>query len=291
MSSIQNISMRDYQAAPGVNKSLLDQFARCPALAKRHLDGTRREQSEAMQFGSLVDASVFSPLLSGPAWIVQPETYKNDDGEILKWNGNAKHCREWVRLASEDGLPVIKRQMNDEIHAASNAVLNHPHAALLLSEGHAQASLFATCPRTGLPLKGRPDWLGNGQIVDLKTTADASPDAIARQIATYRYHVQAAFYLDLAKLCGVDCSEFYFIFVERGAKPLVNVRRLNDRAIELGRYLYRRDLEGFAKCQASGIWPDYSGAEAIQEIDVPAWAHCNAMDGMELVGAQEIIDG
>ena len=62
--------------------------------------------------------------------------------------------------------------------------------------------------------RARPDALDpNGLIVDLKTSQDASPDAFARTAATFKYHLQAAWYIDGLHAAGVTPEQTAFAFV------------------------------------------------------------------------------
>jgi hypothetical protein len=108
--------------------------------------------------------------------------------------------------------------------------------------------------------------------VDLKTTAEggAEPGQFAKSVHQYRYHVQAAFYLDGLAANGVEATDFAFIAVEKSRPNLVGAYWASKTMIDRGRMAYKRDLHTYKRCLDSGQWPGYSAA--IEILDLPAWA-------------------
>lgn len=269
----------EYFAAPGVSKSALDDFARCPAYFKARQDGLiPRTSTPAMEFGTLLHNLV---LLGRADYHTKPDgmTFASKEGKAWK--------------AEHSDLPIVSAETAAELQGMASAILRHPHAAPLFGKGRAEVALFGTHRETGLPIKGRADWIGalpggKNFLVDIKTTADASNAGFARSIANYRYHVQAAMYCELANQNGLQVDDFYFIAIEKGDVPLINVRLLAQAAIELGKVTLDAQLRELKACQESGIWPDYSGASvAAQLIDLPPWSYTDTT-GCELTGAEEI---
>jgi hypothetical protein len=161
------------------------------------------------------------------------------------------------------------------------AVRKHPLAGrIFLFEGKPEVSLYADDPDTGVRLRGRADWLTNGRmidigdrlvIVDFKTAMTARPEDFARSVANYSYHLQAAWYIELAKGLKLDTSPvFLFVVVEKQPPHLVSVIELDSEAIAQGRRLRRKAIDTYRDCMASGKWPGYS--DEIVPIALPLWA-------------------
>ena len=276
---IKDMPAEDYFAAPGVSKSSLDDFAKCPAYYNARKTGLiHRTTTPAMEFGTLLHSLV---LLGRADFHVKPDdmTFASKDGKA------------W-RDAHAD-KPILKSETASKLQAMASAILRHPHAAPLFGKGHSEVSMFGTHKETGLAIKGRADWVGEmphgkHRIVDIKTCEDASNSGFAKSIASYRYHVQAAMYLELANQNGLQCDDFYFIAIEKGEVPLINVRLLKSDAVELGKVTLDAQLRELKACMESGVWPDYSGASAVpQLIDLPQWSYTDN-SGCELIGAEEI---
>lgn len=164
------------------------------------------------------------------------------------------------------------------LHAMRDAVMSHPAARALLTKvpGKAEQSVYWVDPLTGELCRCRPDfWRDDDIIVDVKTTTDASPEAFARSIYDWRYHVQDPLYRDgIEAATGRQVKGFVFVAVETKAPHAVAVYVLEPEAVELGRAEYQRDLLKFAECRRSGVWPGYG--DTIQKIGLPAWAYTRA---------------
>lgn len=264
----------EYFAHKAVSKSSLDDFARCPAYYHAaHIARTvKRETTPAMQFGTLLHGLV----LEGRA-----DFHTKPDGMTFA----SKDGKAWKEAHSDK--PILSADTAAELQAMSSAILRHPHAAPLFGKGQAEVAMFGTHKESGLAIKGRADWVGvapfgKHRLVDIKTTADASNAAFARSIAAYRYHVQAAMYCELAKQNGYQVDDFYFIAIEKGDVPLINVRLLSQAAIELGKVTLDAQLRELKACMESDFWPDYSGADAAPGvIDLPVWSYSDTT-GCEL---------
>jgi exodeoxyribonuclease VIII len=107
--------------------------------------------------------------------------------------------------------------------------------------------------------------------VDLKTTVNAHPEAFARDAFKYRYHCQAAFYSDAKQIVEnlPQTPRFCFIVVEKEFPYAVAVYWLDDQSIDLGRRVYRKDLETYAWCREIDSWPGY---DEIRTLRLPRYA-------------------
>lgn len=256
MKIIPDLPAADYHAHPAVSKSVLDKIARSPLHARAYLDGARDEPTAAMQFGTALHTAVLEP--------------QRFTSEYAVWDGerrtNAGKAAYEALLAT--GATIISAADRDAISTMAMAIRQHPVAGdLLAAEGAAESSVFWEHPATGLECKCRPDWWlqDRGILVDLKTTDDASPQAFARSVANYRYHVQAAHYMS-----GTQAKRFILIAVEKKAPYAVAVYELDADALAVGDALRQRDLQAYSSCKDFGIWPGYP--EEIVPLALPKWA-------------------
>lgn len=289
---IYNEPFQTYLERTAVSKSLLDVFSKCPADAYAMQNGAAgKKQSKAMLTGKLVEemvqsVSVFAPQMLDSVIAVHPEKYTNAENEVKDWNWNANYCKDWKKEVPE-GKTVMSKKERDNILRLGDMIRGNKLVQELVSNGRPQVTLTAT-HATKLAIKGRPDWWQSEYIVDLKTTFDASPDALSRTIADRRYHVQAAMYMLLSELNGHKPHTFFFIVAQTGDTPKLNVRYLKSTAIDAGRLILETELDQYNQCVKSGYWPDYIGnatdLHSIQEIDIPSWAYGN----IELEGAIEV---
>ncbi len=175
--------------------------------------------------------------------------------------------------ASSAGKTVITADDAVQVMAMGRAVLRHPAAAMLLGlAGKAETTHMWTDASTGLECKCRPDWLtDDGSIVvDLKTTRDASPRGFRQSIASFRYWVQAGWYMHgVQAATGKRPDQFIFICVESTAPYACAVYAADAEMIERGYEQAMKDLGKLATCRAADSWPSYS--DQIETISLPAW--------------------
>lgn len=174
----------------------------------------------------------------------------------------AQEARDAAYDAGKVPLLPKERAAAERMAAAVKA---HPLAGRLFTRGRPEVSLFWTDEATGVPMRGRLDWLRDPQpgrpltAVDLKTR-DGSVHAsvLPKVIDDLRYFVQDANYADGLLACGLVPPEgvaFMFVFVEVKPPHAVNVVDLTDHDINLGRAMMRRAAEIYRDCTASGLWP------------------------------------
>ncbi len=266
MNGIRTISFDEYVKSDGVNQSKLKWMARSPAHFK-HALSVKEPPTKEQKIGHIFHTAVLEPHLLEKSYYLRPDTYPGPT-KALKWSGNSNFCKDW--LADHSDREVITCDQQEMILSMRASVMEHPSARRALEAGKTEYSLFAKDPETGIGLKCRPDRLSGNTIPDLKSTIDASPEGFAKQVAKHGYDVQAAFYLDMANLCGLDKKYFIFIAVEKEEPYAVGVYQLDEASIECGRSKYRRWLNTAAMCYDTGEWPAYDSA--IQVLTLPQWS-------------------
>ena len=187
-----------------------------------------------------------------------------------------KAAKEARDEAYEDGhIPVLTHEY-EQVRGMADALGSHPVAAQLFDNGKPEVSLFWRDDRSGVECRARLDWLtenilGEPCIVDYKTCASASPQTIARSIASYGYHQQASWYLDGAETTGVaEDPGFLFVFQEKTPPYPVSVIALDREAMRVGHARNRRARSVFAQCMATGEWPGH--ADEVVGVSLPVWA-------------------
>lgn len=255
MKIFTDMTNAQYHAHPAVSKSLLDKIARSPLHARAYLDGTREEPTASMNFGTALHTAV-----------LEPERYA---GEYAVFEGDRRTTagKKAYEELMQKGATIISAADHGAISAMVASIQQHQTAGAMIECGHAETSVFWEDPVTGIECKCRPDYWRReyGVVVDLKTTDDASPEAFARSVASYRYHVQAAHYME-----GTRATRFVFVAVEKKPPYAVAVYELDADSLKAGRILRERDIASIASCREFNVWPGYS--EHIQTLSLPRWA-------------------
>lgn len=255
---IYSVPAERYHAANGCSKTMLDFLAnQTPAHLAAYLFGLTKEETPAMRFGTIVHRAM-----------LEPDTYK--EGFYVKPEGmrfTTKEGQGWQSEHSE--RPIITEAESEQIDAMVSSVHCHPFAKRLLAGGTPEQSIFVE-DNNGTLRKSRLDALTKGNVIpDLKTTESAALDQFERNVSRYRYHVQAAYYIDNCKLAGIDKQAFFFICVEKTPPYLTRCLSLNADVIEYGRNLYQRDIQIYRNCLESGKWPGWS--DSYDEVALPPW--------------------
>lgn len=174
--------------------------------------------------------------------------------------------------ARQKGLIPVSVDEWRAAEAMANAVNNHPAAGELFADGQPELAVYRRDAATGVRLRGRLDWLRNdGVIVDYKTSVSAEPGEVERLFHRFRYHMQAAWYLDLVAGLGIaEAPRFVFVVQEKTPPFLVTVVEYDQSAIAAGRALNRQAISLYADLAAAQEWPPY--ASTAVTISLPRWA-------------------
>jgi hypothetical protein len=261
---IYSVPAERYHAANGCSKTMLDFLAnQTPAHLAAYMYGLTKEETPAMRFGAIVHRALLEPDTYTAAFHVKPEGLRFTTKDGMAWQEQHKQ------------LPIISQTESDQIDAMVSAVHCHPFAKKLLAGGTPEQSIFVE-DDSGTLRKSRLDALTKGNVIpDLKTTESAALDQFERNVSRYRYHVQAAYYIDNCKLAGIEKENFFFICVEKTPPYLVRCLLMNADVINYGRRLYQRDIQIYRNCLESGKWPGWS--ESYDEVALPPWELKQAM--------------
>jgi exodeoxyribonuclease VIII len=145
-------------------------------------------------------------------------------------------------------------------------------ASAALSGGSAEETLVWCDAVTGLLCKSRMDYYREdlGVVFDVKTTEDARPHAVERDVQKWGYHLSAAHYLNGCQARGLPGDNFAWIFIEKKPPYAIGLYFASPDLLLRGKMDMRGYLDSYAECLASDVWPAYS--PDFQTIDQPAWA-------------------
>lgn len=200
-------------------------------------------------------------------------------GDMLAANGAAstKAAKEWAEEQRAEGRTPLKAEEVDQIWAMAEAVtLRLMEYGITLDPAHSEK--VAVAEIGGVWCRAMVD---NAEadpripLYDLKTTEDASAEAVMASVTRYGYDIQAAHYLDTWKAATGEDRKFRFIFVEKSAPHEVAVvelyRKPGDEA-DWFDHAFANAAEArriWGQCVASGHWPGYPRKVAI--LGAPAW--------------------
>jgi len=258
-------SFEEYRAAPGISKSSLDLIHRSPAHYKQEMDNPT-PPTPAMQFGSMFHCLVLTPDQFGDTYATMPRMDR-------RTTAGKEEYAAW--LAENEGKEPITDDWMAQAIGMRDAIMAHPIAANIFHSGHPEQSIYwrqESSSHGPVVCKSRFDWISDkGYVVDLKTCADAREDEFSRAVWRFRYHVQAAYYLDAFQSeFGREAEGYLMIACEKDPPYGLRVYQADDTLVQQGRGEYHVDLNTYAECLESDNWPGYE--QCITGLLLPRWA-------------------
>ena len=156
------------------------------------------------------------------------------------------------QTAATEGKELILQNEAAKIFAMQDSVLGRNCAGQLITEpGDVQTSIV--WEENGILCKGRTDKIiiKDKMLIDLKTTADASPETFAKTVGKYGYHVQLAHYASGLRANGIHIEHCIILAVENeppyGAIPY----RLTEQTLSIGEERRRKLFEVLKTAEAT----------------------------------------
>jgi exodeoxyribonuclease VIII len=248
---ILDLTDKEYFKSVGLNASALKEFDKSPAHYDAYVNRTIRKPSDAFRIGSQAHASI----LENKELNIMPECDRRTKA--------GKEAFKEFQESLEDKQDYVTAAELESIKTMKSNVLAHPAAAVINNPEWAERCIFVTCPQTGLELKAKYDCLPDqGNIIyDLKTCQDASPDSFKWDIKKFRYYIQAAHYLYVAELEGLNKDHFVFICVEKQEPFGVSAITLDPETLHFARKKYFYLLNKFTECRENNNFKECYSSE------------------------------
>jgi hypothetical protein len=256
----------------------LIEFFRCP---QRWIRGYRPPDTDAKAWGSMVDCMLLTPEKWDESFVVCPGTYRSKDGEDKPWRNDKriKEVADW--MAANESKAQIKADTLEAVTMAVARIKEEDEICDLLTNSERQVwvagKFHHTATGVTVPVKALIDlapskdhWVFGNCLADFKTTRAGHPDQWKRWVFDRKYHVQAAFYLDLYNAATKENRDTWLHVIQESFQPFEPGRRiLSERFIQSGRGLYLAMLDTYCRCLKEGIWPGYdSGNGALKNWTV-----------------------
>jgi len=231
------------------------------------------EPTPAQRLGTAIHSAILEPADFRQIMIVKPIFSGYTKKGELTTSENCTEVQEKSQAwhLEHHGKMILKQEELDTIDGILRAISAHKQAARLMSEGHAEESLFWKDPESGIELKTRPDFVREGHIVvDVKSCLDASYYAFQKEIVSRGIHIQAAMQLDgCSAVHGGHFDTHITIAVEKEEPFALQCFQMDEHAIQEGRQLYYAALKTLAQCEKSKVFPAYP---ELTPVSLPSWA-------------------
>lgn len=256
-----------YHSNPALSQSRLKEILKCPALYKynvEHAEEQSEEETKTLLLGSLFHAMV-----------LEPETidklYK-----IKQFKGTTKEGKAERLAAIEAGITLVSEDLWQQAAGMANSVTSSKRWQLIQKAETCDKELSVYWEQHDIAFKARLDCVAyirdyGHVILDLKSTQDASPEAITKSIFKYGYHMQAAWYkYAYERESNQRVTDFIFMFVEKKPPYIMTMASVDEAVIAKGLDQIHNAVELYKTCIANNNWPSY--AEGIINIELPKWA-------------------
>ncbi len=228
------MSHKDYLADPALDKTKLALFEK----SGRHMLEPIKE-SHAMRFGTAWHWLVLEPKEFAKRVRAKASGYS-------EWKGNDLYFKT-------DDIQTIK--------AMKKALWQKKTARRILKNAHVKELSGFWELWTGQMAKIKVDIITDFDgplIVDLKKTRDASLKAFYWDAKKYKYHWQAAFYLEgVSKITGVEHDRFVFMCTEHTAPYETAFYQVPDDMLEQAWHEIQPLIEKYAECSEQEHWEGY----------------------------------
>lgn len=257
---IHDLDFEAYREIPAINASGLKLIERSPAHYQAAI-AAPDVPTPAQMLGTVTHLLLLQPEREKEVRVI-PDCDRRTKAGKEAWAAFQEEAAASAKILVSSAIWEAAQRMRD-------AALAHPIVSALISDGAPEVTLLAEMDEVAV--KGRLDWVpaAHDVIVDLKTAANADEEEFARAIGRYAYHLQAAFYTDLAEICGLRKRVFIFVVVENEPPHGVCLYTLDEAALHAGRVRYQRALATYKECLATGQWPGYP--QQIRTINLPKW--------------------
>lgn len=270
---IEGLPNTEYHRCPALSRSGIKDILKSPAHfnAKRNPDPSippaRVENEEAMDYGSLVHTLVLEPERASDH-VVGPDVA-------------TRAAKAWKEALL--GLPEGKQLVHPiDWHRAqlqAQVIRGNPHYAEHAARAQRWSELsffwrdhvtdvWLMCRTDSLALVGLDDEV---EIVDLKTTKDASPWSFAKACVDFAYDLQCAMYsAGVAIATGLRVTSFLIIASESSYPFVTEAYTLDAAWVGAAEHDARKGIDRYAQCKRVDQWPTYTDG-SVQLLKPPAW--------------------
>lgn len=258
---IKDMPASEYHAIKALSASGAKLLLRSPAHYLESMTNPR-EPSAAMKLGTLTHTLFFEPEKFEQEFAISPRF-------DMRTTIGKKAAQEFQD--DNQGKTILDEAQYSRAKAIASAAQENPVVKEYFEEsGDAEVTML--WDQHKVPCKARVDFLCGDVMLDLKTCQDASPEGFARQIATYKYHLQAAHYADgFLAVSGIELKKFVFIAVESEAPHAVGIYELDAKSLLAGKRAMREAADAYILA-TDKPQKRYYYTRGVQTISIPQWA-------------------
>ena len=225
-------------------------------------------------FGSAFHTSILEPDELEKRYVPKPEgmSFATTAGKLWR----VQQTKEIIPEADWDAV----RGMRDAVyaHPLAGAIMRRPALKEVSVVWQEQTPYGTSIGSLPIWCKGRPDFIAEDVLVDLKSTLDARPHAFNRQCDSLGYWLKMAHYQNGIEAAGHNRPREIFLIAAEKTKPhAVNVFIIPTETLNAARCYRDAALYKYRECRDSGVWPAYD--ESVYPITLSPWRISKIYEG------------
>lgn len=254
-----HLSVADYNAIPAWRWSHIKLMNQSPR-AVWHAENTPS-----------TDDARYAKLRAIHALVLEPDNFA---AQFSVFDGTRRGKAYDEHVVAHPGTTVLTVAEYDDAHLTASSVRSNPIVRELMADGAPEVSMTWTDDATGLPCKGRADWIGSAGILDLKTCGTVNERGVASLVARNLWHAQLANYVSGYAANGGKRPACFIIAAEgRGCRDVAVYqldRGIPDGALHVGDGIRAGLMARLAECVRLNHWPGRH--ESIVPLALPTYA-------------------
>lgn len=273
--TLVNDSFDTYKAVDAVNASFLKKVKTSPLSA---LKTEISAPSKALQFGSLYHKYILERDDFFNDYLIFDESKRPDTSKTMAAAVN----KEWKNglLQNEKREIIEAEEYKQAEKMGAQLQENNPYSIELLKGCQTEVSLYVKLQFDEYGeflVKCRFDAINieKGYIVDLKTASDASPFGFSRDAGKFGYHIQASFYMFLAKMAFGKDFKMYFIAQETKQPYNSAIYNVSQNMRMQGENELKTLLPAALTIKKTGVTSSYNiftnNENGVFDLDVPSY--------------------
>lgn len=263
-----DIPAADYHAWPAFGSSDLKAMRQGPPSLVMWRRWNPPDPTDAMRLGTAVHMAIIEPARFDATYVEKPEdmSFATKDGKAWK----ERH----------EGREILTFKQAETVRGVVEAFNLKREAARSIVNADREVSLLWSDPATGLLLKGRPDWINDGYLYDLKLSRYASERSIPFRAWAEGWMHQAAQYRTGLNLLGQKIKGCRLVVVHPQAPHPTYLIELKENDLDLLALENAETVRHLAECQATGIWVGTS--DEWTAIDLPPTALVGSLGMLDM---------
>jgi exodeoxyribonuclease VIII len=275
---VEGMSYRDYDARPGLRAGYLAALdAGTPG--KAEWERAHQTDTPAMKLGRAIHCMILEPEKFAAEYTISA-------GPVNPRTGNpyGSETKAYLEWEAQQTKPIISRDEHARMLGMAEAIAAHP-AARQIRNTPRQCELSVFWEQDGIPCKARCDCVQaeSNILWDLKSTSGAGYRDFERSVANYRYHLQAAWFINGLSRAGVidgPAVKFLWLAVESSAPYALAVYQCAGDLLNDGHLACEAAFETYKRCLTEKVFKT-AYADEIILMQTPRWMlpDDNALEG------------